>query len=117
MDSVPKRGRIIRSSEKTLIANTYNYCEDESNNLDLVIPLSRPTERAACYWKVSLKAVAKIKNEMKSTPSGVLGTPGKNRKRLKYKKAVIDDFDRRIMRGIIKSFYINNPILSQPVEK
>lgn len=62
--------------------------------------------RAANYAGVSIRSISTIRKEGISAGESLLNTPGKKRPRPEDKKFHCDDFDRRVIRDIIRDFYL-----------
>jgi hypothetical protein len=52
MNEVCKYGATIQSKERELIKHIIECCDTEAQNTNLLIPVSKATERAAKYCKV-----------------------------------------------------------------
>jgi hypothetical protein len=76
-------------------------CDTEAQNKNFLIPLSKATEMAAKYLKVSQSTIKKIRKEGKVHPNEVLSTPGKKRERPENHSAVVDDFDWHVIQNLI----------------
>jgi hypothetical protein len=68
--------------------------------------INRRTERAATYYNVTRISTKKIRKESSSRPNEALGTPGKKRKWGDTGEAIVDNFDRRVIRDTIQDFYV-----------
>lgn len=102
-----KRGQTIQSTERNIIACVIKCCDEEAEQKFLTVPLNKATARAARYCNTSLKTVQRIRNELKRSPEGaVLPTPGATRKRPDFRNAVVDEFDRRVIRDVVEDFYL-----------
>lgn len=111
MPAVRKQGKTILSADRNVILNVIKCCEEESKNKRLRINLNKSTERASNYCNVSVSTIKRIRKEKKSNESSSLSTPGKTRKRPEYRNAVVDDFDRRVIKEVIEDFYLKQKIV------
>jgi hypothetical protein len=102
-----KRGEIIHSKERELTRHIIQCCDMEASEEGLHIPKNKATELAARYCNVSRSSIKEIWKESSSRPNEALGTPGKKRKRGDTGKAIVDNFDRRVIRDTIKDFYMS----------
>jgi hypothetical protein len=107
MNEVHKCGATIRNKERELIRHVIECCDTEAQNKNLLILVSKATEIAAEYCKVSQCTIKKIRKEGKANQNEVLSTPGKKRKRPENHNAVVDNFDWRVIQNVMQDFYVN----------
>jgi predicted nucleic acid-binding Zn ribbon protein len=99
-----KCGEIINSKDRELIRHIIQCCNEASLE-GMFVPINKATERAARYCNVCGSSIRKIRKESSSRSNEALGTPGKERKRGDIGTAIVDNFDRRVIRDTIQDFY------------
>ncbi|XP_054283210.1 uncharacterized protein LOC129000275 [Macrosteles quadrilineatus] len=111
MHNTRSHGSTVHSSEREVIRGVIQCCDQEAKDKSLLFPISKATERAANYCKVSQATVKRIRKEGKLTPDSKLSTPGKKRKRPDHRNATIDGFDRRVILDVIREFYVQKKVV------
>ncbi|CAH2084623.1 unnamed protein product [Euphydryas editha] len=98
--------KVIKSECRKMILKVKEFCELESKNKELLIPLKNVQMRIAAMTGVSVKTVSRITKEGKiaASTSSKIVTPGKNRPQTK--KVDLDDFELSAIRQKIHFFYV-----------
>lgn len=106
------KGKILHSKEREIIKQVIMCVDQEAKDKELLVPLSKATERACKYANVSKKVIVNIRKKIRNQSASPLTTPRKSAKKpCPARKATIDDFDRDVIRRCIEDFYVNQKIV------
>ena len=97
------KGKTIRSDARRIVSNVLQYCRKEKEQGRVKVPVTQVMERVRQMTGVGEKAVRNIKKITDS--GGELTTPKRKKVATPHNKAVIDDFDKSIIRRVVHDFY------------
>lgn len=106
MSTRRKKGQTIHKEGREIIRNIIEKCDQEAREGKLQHLLQQGNLRAADYAGVSLRSITTIRKEGLSAGVSPLQSPGKKRPKSEEHKFHCDDFDRRVIRDIIRDFYL-----------
>ncbi|XP_065204147.1 uncharacterized protein LOC135834240 [Planococcus citri] len=110
-----KRGQVIHSEARTMIANIINMCEEEKRLKAPLADFDNPLKRAASYCNASLRTINRVKKEYNAAAEQnlplpakctKLSSPGKKRNKESFSKC--DEFDQQVIRRTISNFYLED---------
>jgi hypothetical protein len=101
------KDKTIHSEAREMINRVNRLCKQETEEKNLILPISRADERTANWCGVSAATVRQIRRESRERNEGrPLPSPDKKRPRKYERSVILDDFNLCLIKRTVIDFFV-----------